>query len=259
MPRAIEMPKPFSFSGGESAVDSAGDLFRSLGDCPQCAPFRPDREAWLVAVRDCERCSAVLEAYEPDSWTAEDEHEGERLDQLEHFDPAILPELDQAPSLAAELVIGEIADQLARAARISRFHHWGLVQHLLAESQQLRNRRPRISHARAQLAVVIAENLDPDLYHPAWVADLNAKALASLARAERRLGRFREAERSIVRAGVWAVRGTNGGRARGFLGDLAVTNRLERVDGASRINEPAEPLVTSPAVRGRKARRAPEV
>lgn len=214
------------------------DRLESLASCPACSPFRQDQESWLAAVRDCPRCSALLDAFEPEAWTAQDDEDGERLEALEHFDPEILPELDQAPELMTELVGGDLDEQLARARRQPRFHHWGLVQRLLADSVQLRNRRPRISHARAQLAVVLAENLDPERYHPAWVADLNAKALALLARAERRLGRFREAERSMIRAGVWAVRGTNGGRAHGFLGDLGVTPRLERIAERSVVAEP---------------------
>ena len=203
----------------------------TLAACPQCTPFRRDRDAWLAAVRDCPRCSALLEAYEAEAWTASDEEEGERLEQLEHFDPALLPELDEAPRLAGELLVGDLAEQWSQAERTPRFQHWGLVQWLLGESERLRNRRPRISHARAELAAALAEILDPERYHPAWVADLNAKALAFLARAERRLGRLREAERLSIRAGVWAVRGTNGGRARRFLGDPPATHRLERVAG----------------------------
>lgn len=210
----------------------------TLADCPQCTPFRQDREAWLAAVRDCPRCSAILDAYEAEAWTTSDEEEGERLEQLEHFDPALMPELEEAPRLAGELLIGDLAEQWSRAERSPRFQHWGLVQWLLGESERLRNRRPRISHARAELAAALAEILDPERYHPAWVADLNAKALAFLARAERRLGRFREAERLLIRAGVWAVRGTNGGRARRFLGDPPATHRLERVAGPTSSGGP---------------------
>lgn len=212
----------------ESVFPAADDKLDGLADCPDCAPFRGDPISWSAAVEDCPRCSRVLDGFEPGSWSIRDDEEGELLERLEHFDASLLVELDEAPARLAELLRGSFEEQRARADRSRHLHHWGLVQALLAESVQLRNRRPRISHARAQLAVVIAENLDPDRYHPAWVADLNAKALALLARAERRLGRFREAERSMIRAGVWAVRGTNGGRARGFLDDLSVGQRLER-------------------------------
>jgi hypothetical protein len=219
-----------------SVSPAAVDKLEGLVECPDCAPFRADPPSWSAAVAECPRCSQVLEGFEPGTWTVRDDEEGELLERLEHFDPSLLGELDEAPARMEELLRGSFDEQRARAERSRHLHHWGLVQALLAESVSLRNRRPRISHARAQLAVVIAENLDPDRYHPAWVADLNAKALALLARAERRLGRFREAERSMIRAGVWAVRGTNGGRARGFLDDLAVTGRLER-----RGEEPGRP------------------
>ncbi|MDX1996688.1 MAG: hypothetical protein SF066_03130 [Thermoanaerobaculia bacterium] len=212
----------------DSVFLAASDKLEGLADCPDCTPFRGEPTSWLAAVQECPRCSRVLEGFEPESWSVRDDEQGELLERLEHFDPSLLGELDEAPARLAELLRGSFEEQRARAERSRHLHHWGLVQALLAESVLLRNRRPRISHARAQLAVVIAENLDPDRYHPAWVADLNAKALALLARAERRLGRFREAERSMIRAGVWAVRGTNGGRARGFLDDLSVTQRLER-------------------------------
>lgn len=240
-------------------MTDAADRLSSLAQCSECTPFRDDREAWLAAVHDCPRCSGVLNAFEPGPWTARDEDEGERLDYLEHFDPAILPEIEEAPALAAELLTGEQAEQLNRAERSPRFHHWGLVQQLLAESVQLRNRRPRVSTARAKLAVTLAESLDPDRYHPAWVADLNAKALAHLARAERRMGRFREAERSMIRAGLWAVRGTNGGRARSFLGDLTASNRLERRDTppTERPDE-HDKMAPCPPLSSSRPRRVPE-
>lgn len=225
----------------DSASPTAVDKLERLVECPDCAPFRGEPTSWLAAVQECPRCSQALEGFEPESWTVRDDEEGELLERLEHFDPSLLGELDEAPARMEELLRGSFDEQRARAERSRHLHHWGLVQALLAESVSLRNRRPRISHARAQLAVVIAENLDPDRYHPAWVADLNAKALALLARAERRLGRFREAERSMIRAGVWAVRGTNGGRARGFLDDLSVSQRLER-----RSEEPGRAEARSP-------------
>lgn len=247
----------------DPAFLGSGDKLEGLAVCPDCSPFRGDPTSWLTAVSECPRCSATLDGFDIEPWSLRDDEQEERLERLEHFDVALLGELDEAPSLRTELLRGTFEEQRVRAERARHLHHWGLVQALLQESVQQRNRRPRISHARAQLAVVIAENLDPDRYHPAWVADLNAKALALLARAERRLGRFREAERSMIRAGVWAVRGTNGGRARGFLDDLAVTQRLERKSEGPGRAEPKstvehDKIPGCPPLPSTRSRRPPE-
>ena len=124
------------------------------------------------------------------------------LQQIEHFDPIFAPEYVEAPALLSELLIEEIGHtgRMERVAEDTTFHHWGLCQHLLAESQRAVSSSAVLSRDLSELAVAVAMRLDPGHYHPSWTEDLRAKAWCVHADACRRLNQTKEALAAMAEA-----------------------------------------------------------
>ncbi len=151
---------------------------------------------------DCPRCMEELERVYA------------LIDDLEHFDPAIAPEVLAADELFTKLARLTPPERLARVTEDVRYRQWGLVQRLLRESRELW--RSDVEEARdlARVAVAVADLLDPEAYHPQWVADLRAKSYAYLANTFRVLGDFDRAERKFLTAEHHLRRGVGSGRCR---------------------------------------------
>lgn len=133
------------------------------------------------------------------------------LQQIEHFDPIFAPEYVEAPALLSELLIEETghAGRMERVAEDTTFHHWGLCQHLLAESQRAVSSSAVLSRDLSELAVAVAMRLDPGHYHLSWTEDLRAKAWCVHADACRRLNRVEEAAVAMGEAQKHAREGTS--------------------------------------------------
>ena len=132
------------------------------------------------------------------------------LQQIEHFDPIFAPEYVEAPALLSELLIEETGHRgrMERVQEDNLFHHWGLCQHLLAESQRSLSSSAVLSRDLSELAVAVAMRLDPGHYHLSWTEDLRAKAWCVHADACRRLNRVEEAEVAMGEAQKHAREGT---------------------------------------------------
>ena len=132
------------------------------------------------------------------------------LQQIEHFDPIFAPEYVEAPALLSELFIEETGHggRMARVEEDGRFHHWGLCQHLLAESQRAVASSAVLARDLSDLAVAVAMRLDPGHYHLSWTEDLRAKAWCVHADACRRLNRVEEAAVAMGEAQKHAREGT---------------------------------------------------
>lgn len=133
------------------------------------------------------------------------------LQQLEHFDPIFGPEYVEAPALLSELFIEEAghAGRMERIEEDNRFHHWGLCQHLIAESQRSVASSAVLSRDLSELAVAVAMRLDPGHYHLSWTEDLRAKAWCVHADACRRLNRRDDAAVAMGEAQKHAREGTS--------------------------------------------------
>ncbi len=133
------------------------------------------------------------------------------LQQIEHFDPIFAPEYVEAPALLSELFIEETghAGRMERVDEDNRFHHWGLCQHLLAESQRSAASSAVLSRDLSELAVAVAMRLDPGHYHLSWTEDLRAKAWCVHAGAWRRLNRLEDAAVAMGEAQKHARAGTS--------------------------------------------------
>ncbi len=206
-----------------------------LSVCPACWPLRGDVTAWSRAVAGCESCRQALE-----SPLLSDEilscptcmesyaRLHEIVERLEHFDPAVAPELLAAEELAAKLEPLPLTGRVARVTDDLRYQQWGLAQHLLAASRAHWCSNPELAHEHAVAAVAVADLVDPTTYHPRWVADLRAKAHAYLANTLRILGDFRDAEREFLVAEAYVARGAGRGRARATVFSLKASLLLDQ-------------------------------
>jgi hypothetical protein len=171
------------------------------------------------------------------------------LHQIEHFDPVFAPEYVEAPALLSELFIEE-AGHSARMARVkedARFHHWGLCQHLLAESQRAVASSAVFSRDLTELAVAVAQRLDPGHYHLSWTEDLRAKASCFHADACRRLN---QAESALV-ALASAKRHARAGTANAELAARIEKTEMSlswRTDERSWLEEVRGPFTPPPAL-----------
>lgn len=132
------------------------------------------------------------------------------LRQIEHYDAVFAPEYVEAPALLAELFIEEDGHQgrVARVEADERFHHWGLCQHVIAESQRAACNSAVLSRDLSELAVTVALRLDPRHYHPSWTEDIRAKAWCVYADACRRLSQTDDAVGALNKARRHARSGT---------------------------------------------------
>lgn len=207
-----------------------------LYGCPRCAAARGDLEAWILSVAECPRCWPAFEAYEPVPPDALDcetcvaayqEFEG-WLERLEHFEPLVALEWMEADDLVTGLGARPFDAQVTRAESDPAFPRWGTCQRLLEDSKELWSCDPHRAHQLARLAVVAADRLPDDQYHPRWAADLRAKAHAYLANTARITGDLVTSEQEFSCAERWVERGVGQGRAEMTVLDLKASLLLDQ-------------------------------
>lgn len=177
--------------------------------------------AWLGHVTDCAACREIARAQKlvPDERlhceTCRDALDVvfDLVEEAEHFEPAVVWELQRAEAMRDELRRLPVEDQIARVRADDRFAQWGFAQRLLFDARAAWHDDPHLAHDRALLASVVAERLLPEAYDPRWIADLRAKAHAYLANAHRILARFARAEREFATAEDLLRRGVGAPRA----------------------------------------------
>lgn len=202
----------------------------SRPSCPEDRAMTPDELA--VALHDDLQNSADV-GPSPETGRIVDHW----LHQIEHFDPIFASEYVEAPALLHRILTeAEGCDGWRALVREDEiFQGWGLCQHLLAEGERAAATSDLLAWELTSLGVEVAGRVDGALYHPAWTADLRAKAWCLMAEACWRLGRHDDAGDAIERARRYSGEGTR----RGDLADrLARTERL--LD-----RPPAEPRSTA--------------
>lgn len=201
---------------------------RQLATCPLCTPHRADVDEWLAAVKRCPDCRRALDRIPidrddllncPGCLDALARLHG-ILDEVEHFDPAVASEVLVAEELFRKLETLEVPEQLARVTGELRYQQWGLCHRLLAACREEWRSDPSRAHARATVAVAVADLLDPAIYHPQWVADLRAKAHGYLANTHRILADFPAAEREFLLAEHHLRQGVGSGRCQAQIVSL---------------------------------------
>lgn len=209
---------------------------RQLATCPVCTPFRGDLSAWLAAVERCPECRSALEAtpieisevVECPTCAASFTKLHDILDELEHFDPAVASEVLSAEEMFGKLLRLSVAEQIARVTDDIRYQQWGLSHRLLEAARDLWCDDPEQANHRARVAVTVADLLDPETYHPLWLADLRAKARAYLANTYRILAEFREAEREFLTSEHHLRRGVGSGRCQAQVFSLKASLLIDQ-------------------------------
>ena len=128
--------------------------------------------------------------------------------EVGHWDEVVaLTEGREAETLWREVAgrpFEEVAGDLGHREHL---HTWGLCQLLIAKSRRAVFEDPPTAVDLAALARKIAGHLG-EVYDPAWVADLRARAAAALGNARRVLGETRAASQAFVEAHEQLARGT---------------------------------------------------
>ena len=214
--------------------DPDGRTYR-LATCPHCWPLHDDPAAWVAVAADCEDCRRAIDSSPVtddillcSGCLASLSQLYEMVEDLEHFDPSVAPEILTAKELAFKLAPLPVEDRVARVRDDLRYQQWGLAQRLLATSRDLWFTDPARGHDEAVVAVAVADRLSPSTYHPEWVADLRAKAHAYLANTLRILGEFRQAEREFLKAEGQVSRDTGQGQARAIVFNLKASLLLDQ-------------------------------
>ena len=153
-----------------------------------------------------------------------------------------------APTLIAELLIHPSPNrrELIRTGR--RYQVAGLAQFLAEESRRQCFKDVAQAVELAELAVEVADALNPASHGRAFVVDLRARSLAFLANARRVAFELHEADRTLEAAGYLLLEGSQDPLLRAeylsFLGSLRVyqtrcREALGPLEGARRIYEEA--------------------
>jgi tetratricopeptide (TPR) repeat protein len=100
------------------------------------------------------------------------------------------------------------ARRLIMARNDERLHHWGLFDLLLEKSREAVEADPTAAVGLAELALAVAERLDPDVYGEERVSDFKTAALAALGDARRRAGDFAGARLAFSQARINLEMGT---------------------------------------------------
>lgn len=211
------------------SVDDAASL---LVSCPSArAAWAEGIVTWLEHVSDCPACRLVADAQEAftddclgcPECLSNLELVYRIVDEAEHFEPAVVLELERAERNLEELGSLAFADALREIRTDHAYQQWGMAQRLLFAAREAWHRDPELALHRALLAVAVAQELDPDAYVAEWLADLEAKAHAYVANAHRILGRLGEAEAAFRLAEQCLRRGVGSGQAEARVLSLKVS------------------------------------
>jgi tetratricopeptide (TPR) repeat protein len=100
------------------------------------------------------------------------------------------------------------ARRLIMARNDERLHHWGLFDLLLEKSRESVESDAAGAASLAELALAVAERLDPEIYGEQRVADFKTSALAGLGDARRRAGDLAGARLAFQQARINLEMGT---------------------------------------------------
>jgi len=202
--------------------ESLDDEAMVLGSCPAAREaWSEGLSTWTEHVMACSTCRGIAQQQDLLGTDALDcatcrgalEVVYDLVDEAEHYEPAVVWELQRSDRFMEELAALPAPDQVTRVRAEPTYQQWGFAQRLLFDAQGSWHRDPERARERSALAVAVAEKLDPASYGADWIADLQAKAHAYLGNAHRILGHFGLAEAEFVLAEACLRRGVRSGRA----------------------------------------------
>ncbi len=133
---------------------------------------------------------------------------------------------DEAPELLQKILGCPFGRQLTLVRNSRRFQTRALGQLVLDACQQYWFNEPHRAVAVADLAIVIAEHLDPRRYPASLIADLSAQAFAYRANSWRILSQFQQAEEDFHRAQYFLDQGTGDVSLSALILDLKASLRM---------------------------------
>lgn len=131
----------------------------------------------------------------------------------------VVTEGREAPDLWARIAGLPYEEQVKQVEEDVELQAWGLCQLLLKKSLDAGFEDPPAAVNLANLAVKISCRLG-EVYHPEWVHDLRARALAYLGNARRVLGELRSASDAFQSAETWLEQGTGDPRLQAEIWNL---------------------------------------
>lgn len=152
--------------------------------------------------------------------------------RFDHWNESVaLRESREAPRLLARLLEQPEERRIERLLGDEDFHTWGLAQLLLLESREQVHRDARHALLLAELAVLVADHLPEEPYHPDWLGDLKARAWAALGNARRVAGELTSADLAFQRAQTFLAGSAATGRPRVRAEVLDLLASLRREQG----------------------------
>ena len=144
------------------------------------------------------------------------------LVSLDHFEPLVAPEFATRHEFFNRLFFEHEthAERLDAVSTDEIYQHWGLASLLLEKASHMKLADSDSSRELAELALKTATLLDPAFYHPSWIADLCAKAAASLAETSLAMGDLDDARENLLHASDWQLAGTHRSRIRRRIATL---------------------------------------
>jgi tetratricopeptide (TPR) repeat protein len=143
---------------------------------------------------------------------------------VDHYSPLTAQEFGACGGeLQALLAEPSRRDQERRVLKEPAFQSWGLAVRLLAESKARRFEDPHGATDLAQVAMRVAQVIDPHRYEPRWVADLEARCWAHVGNGLRILGEMRGAADAFGTANRLLAAGTGRGLPRARVSSLAAS------------------------------------
>jgi tetratricopeptide (TPR) repeat protein len=103
----------------------------------------------------------------------------------------------EARALLAELLGHPRERRRLLLANSARFHNWGVYEHLLDRSWELRTIATSDAEELAHLAILLSDHLDAEYYTPELIEDLRARAWSYVANLRRMVSDLDGAERAI--------------------------------------------------------------
>lgn len=217
---------------GDLSVPEAGLVQRHLAtNCSTC-------RAILVELSGAEPMDSP--GTRPGSWhSAEDQFAYDRafdraFRRASEASSRIEAERVEAAELVPQLLRHPLARQLWIVRNSRQYARWAVCERLLEGAWGLRFDDPNRALEVAEVATAVAERIEPSHYGAPLVADLRARAWATLANARRVVSDHAGAEGAFQAAEVWLGSGTGSPLERASVLDLraSLSSALQRYQDA---------------------------
>jgi tetratricopeptide (TPR) repeat protein len=222
-------------AGDVSSAEGRQILAHLLTDCADCRSVTGP----LAPFPGPASLDASARAAEPDA--AADRAAASLLARLHDRERALELEREQAPALLAELEAQTQPHRLLMVRNSGRFWTWAMAELLVDESFRHRFTEGPLTLELAELAVEVAERLNPAIYGSAVATDIKARAWAMRGNALRIRFDLRGSSRSLTRALKLLEDGTGDPLEEARVCELfaALRSNQRRVDQAVRLQERA--------------------